>query len=188
MNDFGKGNVSINNGGVDSSFHSYSNSAGDATRQDWNDVETAKPEELQPLKDPCDKNYKHVNMDSKSSQDLKQMGINNNDPGQAKKVEKTCEDFEEILELVGSKGKFQKILLYAILCPIVTVSPFLLLNTVFLWVREESWQAWRKPTTDAREDSGYRSAVDFLHTAVLAEMGNPGLIITIHNPGYLQLV
>ncbi|CAL8092584.1 unnamed protein product [Orchesella dallaii] len=46
---------------------------------------------------------------------------------------KKCEDFEEILEVVGSQGRFQKILLYAVLCPIVTVSPFLVLNTVFMW-------------------------------------------------------
>lgn len=47
--------------------------------------------------------------------------------------EKKCEDFDEILEVIGSAGKFQKILLYAVLCPIVTIYPFSELSSVFMW-------------------------------------------------------
>jgi hypothetical protein len=32
-----------------------------------------------------------------------------------------CEDFDQILEVVGPQGKFQKVLLYLILCPIFAI-------------------------------------------------------------------
>lgn len=48
-------------------------------------------------------------------------------------IPKPCTDFDQILELIGSEGKFQKILLYGVLCPMVTISPFLGMQVLFMW-------------------------------------------------------
>lgn len=95
---------------------------GEEKARHYGDVNSVVTEELKPLKgsDPEDS-------------DPKDNAINNNGFGSKPLKEKLCTDFDEILEMIGSQGKFQQILLYVVLCPIVTVSPFLVLNTVFMW-------------------------------------------------------
>lgn len=47
--------------------------------------------------------------------------------------QKECRDFDEILEVIGSSGKFQKIFLYTVVCPIIAMYPFPSLSTIFMW-------------------------------------------------------
>ncbi len=100
-------------------------------------LKTASPDEMQPLKDPDPEDAPPgmvaLTNISGSSGGGGGKGNNNNDGVSQHAKGKPCEDFDEILDIIGSEGKFQKILLYAVLCPIVTVSPFLILNTVFMW-------------------------------------------------------
>jgi hypothetical protein len=48
------------------------------------------------------------------------------------KVTKTKDEFDEILELAGSQGRFQKILVFAVLGPIIIAQPILTLNALFM--------------------------------------------------------
>lgn len=101
-------------------------------------LRTASPEEMQPLKDPDPEDAPPgmvalTDISGSGGGGGGGKGNNNNDGISQYAKSKHCEDFDEILDMIGSEGKFQKILLYAVLCPIVTVSPFLLLNTVFMW-------------------------------------------------------
>lgn len=99
-------------------------------------LRTASPEEMQPLKDPDPEDAPPgmiVLTDVSGGGSGGGKGNNNNDGVSQHAKGKPCEDFDEILEMIGTEGKFQKILLYAVLCPIVTVSPFLILITVFMW-------------------------------------------------------
>ena len=50
-----------------------------------------------------------------------------------------CDEFDDILEIVGSQGTFQKIILYAIICPIVTLEPLFTLNTIFMLYLPDHW-------------------------------------------------
>lgn len=157
MNDFGKENGDGGGGGGDGngnekkdpnplSFYGYS-------------VENVKPEELEPLNKPeepeqvAEPEPLRIEQTMEKTEKDKELIDNNNlfNNGKEKvgpeferkpsKVEKRkpCEDFEQILDLVGSEGKYQKILVYAVLCPIVTFSPFLVLNTVFMWDIPDHW-------------------------------------------------
>lgn len=157
MDDFGKDSSNQQASGVASSSsptspdgyfygYSYGGDGRNSNKLHPYDSRTATSEEMQPLKDPDrdpeldappgimlksisspsgDKGYNNNHKDSLSSA--------NGTYQKTTKDRKKCEDFDEILDMVGSEGKFQKILLYAVLCPIVTVSPFLVLNTVFMW-------------------------------------------------------
>ncbi|XP_035700484.1 carcinine transporter isoform X1 [Folsomia candida] len=50
-----------------------------------------------------------------------------------------CTDFDDILSIVGADGKFQKILLYGVICPFIMISPFLVLNNIFLLDIPDHW-------------------------------------------------
>ncbi|XP_035709656.1 organic cation transporter 1 isoform X2 [Folsomia candida] len=58
---------------------------------------------------------------------------------QNKRKESKCEDFDDILELVGSQGKFQKFLLYVVLCPVTAIEPVLALNMLFMLYEPDHW-------------------------------------------------
>lgn len=59
-------------------------------------------------------------------------------PLQPQKEKKETE-FEDILNLIGSQGRYQKILLYGILCPFIAASPFFVLNQIFLLDIPDHW-------------------------------------------------
>jgi hypothetical protein len=42
------------------------------------------------------------------------------------------DEFDEILELAGTRGRFQKILVFAVLGPIIMAQPILSLNALFM--------------------------------------------------------
>jgi len=44
----------------------------------------------------------------------------------------TNDEFDEILELAGSQGKFQKILVFFVLGPIIMAQPIFTLNALFM--------------------------------------------------------
>lgn len=50
-----------------------------------------------------------------------------------------CDEFDDILDVIGSQGRFQKMLLYAIVCPITALEPFLTLNMIFLLYQPDHW-------------------------------------------------
>lgn len=52
---------------------------------------------------------------------------------------KPIEDFDDILDVIGSQGKFQKFLLYAVVCPITAIQPFLTLNAIFMLFVPDHW-------------------------------------------------
>lgn len=52
---------------------------------------------------------------------------------------KSLEDFDDVLDIIGSQGKFQKFLLYAVVCPITAIQPFLTLNAIFMLFTPEHW-------------------------------------------------
>ncbi|CAG7696957.1 unnamed protein product [Allacma fusca] len=52
---------------------------------------------------------------------------------------KNIKDFDEILDIVGAQGRYQKFLLYAVMCPIAALEPFLTLNTIFMLFEPEHW-------------------------------------------------
>lgn len=101
---------------------------------DRNVKTTAKPEELQFLNQPEGFHKSQEKMGDKIS--LNDLGSVDKRSGKEKKP---CEDFEEILELVGSESRYQKILLYGILCPIVGIIPLLALNALFMWDTPDHW-------------------------------------------------
>lgn len=41
-------------------------------------------------------------------------------------------DFQDLLELIGSKGRYQKFLLYVVMSPIVALGAFLSMNAIFI--------------------------------------------------------
>lgn len=52
---------------------------------------------------------------------------------------KPVEDFDDILNIIGSQGKFQKFLLYAVVCPITAIQPFITLNVIFMLFTPDHW-------------------------------------------------
>lgn len=124
MNNFDKGKPAISSKKSGGMNHDYSNGNGfGSNRQD--EVDAATSEEQQPLMEPVVGNKHQAEMDEKGSL---QNG-HGESSGKTMKESKPCEDFEEILNLVGAEQKFQKILLYGVICPIVATTPFLLLHT-----------------------------------------------------------
>jgi len=55
--------------------------------------------------------------------------------------EEKCEDFDDILDIIGSQGRFQKLFLYAVLCPITAIEPILNLNLLFMLFEPDHWCA-----------------------------------------------
>ncbi|ODM93566.1 Organic cation transporter 1 [Orchesella cincta] len=52
---------------------------------------------------------------------------------------KVTEEFDDILDIIGSQGRFQKFLLYVVVCPITAIQPFLTLNAIFMLFTPEHW-------------------------------------------------
>lgn len=50
-----------------------------------------------------------------------------------------CEDFDDLLEIVGSQNAYQKFLLYVVLCPITAIEPILALNILFMLYEPDHW-------------------------------------------------
>jgi len=48
-------------------------------------------------------------------------------------------DFDDVLKLVGSEHKYQRVLLYFILCPITAISAFVMMNNIFLLDIPDHW-------------------------------------------------
>lgn len=137
MGDFDKGNLSINNEDSGGMFYGFSYGNGGSARQDEDDETEAKTEELQPLNEAAVDNNNYDKMGDKVSPDS--FGDNSEKDEKATKENKPCEDFEEILNLVGAEERFQKIMLYGVICPIVAVCPFLILNNIFMWDIPDHW-------------------------------------------------
>ena len=49
------------------------------------------------------------------------------------------EDFDDVLEVVGSEGKYQKLLLYVMLSPLTAIMPLFVMNTIFLVSVPDHW-------------------------------------------------
>jgi hypothetical protein len=58
---------------------------------------------------------------------------------ETKTKEEKCEDFDDILDIIGSQGRFQKFFLYAVLGPITTIEPILNLNILFMLYEPDHW-------------------------------------------------
>ena len=63
---------------------------------------------------------------------------------------KEIEDFDELLDIVGSEGRFQKILLYGYLGPLSLLVPLFMYNIVFMVYQPDHWchVPGRNSTTD----------------------------------------
>jgi len=48
-------------------------------------------------------------------------------------------EFDDILERVGPKGRFQKLLFYGFVCPIIGISPLTCLSTIYLQFIPDHW-------------------------------------------------
>ncbi|OXA51668.1 organic cation transporter protein [Folsomia candida] len=118
--------------------------------QDLNEFYTKLNPEMEPLSSPTS------DTGNESPNTLKNGGKSGGKNGRKK-----CTDFDDILTMIGSEGKFQKIILYGVVCPFITVSPFLVLNNIFLldipnhWCTVpgmgndtdiETWKNWTLPT------------------------------------------
>lgn len=124
MADANKGNASMNDEEHYSFFNGHLSGGSDGLRHEEKDVAAAKAEELHPLKTPVGRNNTRTKMANNTDKiSLDDLGANHADKNNVEKSleKKRCEDFEDILGVVGSEGKFQKFLLYGVLCPIVTV-------------------------------------------------------------------
>ncbi|CAG7696955.1 unnamed protein product [Allacma fusca] len=70
-------------------------------------------------------------------------GFEMDDPSQASKsngaVNTKTEDFDQLLDKVGSIGSYQKIFLYAVLGPITALMPFFSLSSIFILSEPEHW-------------------------------------------------
>ena len=51
------------------------------------------------------------------------------------------EDFDDVLEVVGAEGRYQRFLLWAVMCPIITVQPIFTLNALFMLNQPNHWCA-----------------------------------------------
>jgi hypothetical protein len=58
--------------------------------------------------------------------------------GMLQKV-KNVHEFDDILDIVGSQGKYQKFLLYGFILPFSALMPFFTLNTIFLLSEPDHW-------------------------------------------------
>ncbi|CAG7837136.1 unnamed protein product [Allacma fusca] len=52
---------------------------------------------------------------------------------------KNLKDFDDILEIVGSEGKYQKLMLYGVMTPLTIVCPFLVLQWIFMLSVPDHW-------------------------------------------------
>ncbi|OXA38895.1 Organic cation transporter 1 [Folsomia candida] len=50
-----------------------------------------------------------------------------------------CSDFDDILSIIGSEGRYQKLLTYGFLAPLMIISPLLELSSVFLFDIPNHW-------------------------------------------------
>ena len=53
--------------------------------------------------------------------------------------ESKCEDFDDLLDLVGAEGRFQKLFLYAVLGPVSLLAPLFMFNIIFMVYEPDHW-------------------------------------------------
>ncbi|CAG7785459.1 unnamed protein product [Allacma fusca] len=70
---------------------------------------------------------------------IRSIGRTRIEPGGKKPKETICDDFDDILEIIGSQGKFQKILLYGVLAPVIAAEPLFILNMFFVLFEPDHW-------------------------------------------------
>lgn len=74
-----------------------------------------------------------------STAEEEQLQLTKAEEEHGKPTSKSVEDFDDILDVIGSQGKFQKFLLYAVVCPITAIQPFLTLNAIFMLFVPDHW-------------------------------------------------
>ncbi|CAG7834483.1 unnamed protein product [Allacma fusca] len=70
---------------------------------------------------------------------IRSIGRTRIEQGGKKLKETKCDDFDDILEIIGSQGKFQKILLYGVLAPLTAAEPLFILNIIFMLFEPDHW-------------------------------------------------
>ncbi|OXA51603.1 organic cation transporter 1 [Folsomia candida] len=74
-----------------------------------------------------------------TSTDIRELNCLTAEENKEEENDLPCNEFDDILDIIGSQGRVQKLLLYAAICPITAIEPFITLNMIFLLFQPEHW-------------------------------------------------